>query len=67
MNTDDTPTRVGEIPPGVIEAVEASSDQERNGKEVTFMGNTYDLTALGALFSALLLVFICFSCNMGIY
>lgn len=67
MNTSDSPTRVEEIPPGEITAVETSSEQERNGPEVTFMGNTYDLTSLGALFSALLLVFICFSCSMGIY
>jgi hypothetical protein len=67
MNTNDSPTRIDEIPPGEIEALETNRDQKRNGPEVTFMGNTYDLTALGALVSALLLVFICFSCNIGIY
>ena len=67
MNTNDTPTRVEEIPPGEITAVETSTDQERNGPEVTFMGNTYDLTSMGALAGALLLVFLCFTCNMGSY
>ena len=34
---------------------------------VTFMGNTYDLTSLGALASGLLMLFICLTCNMGFY
>lgn len=34
---------------------------------VTFKGNTYDLAALGALASALLLAFMCGTCNMGFY
>ncbi|MCJ7626011.1 MAG: hypothetical protein MUO76_21170, partial [Anaerolineaceae bacterium] len=67
MNTKDTPTRVGEIPPGEIMAVESSTDPKRNGPEVTFRGNTYDLTSLGALAGALLLVFLCLTCNMGTY
>ena len=34
---------------------------------VTFMGNAYDLTALGALVTGLMLAFICLTCNMGLY
>lgn len=34
---------------------------------VTFMGNTYDLVALGALASGLLVGFLCLTLNYGIY
>jgi hypothetical protein len=34
---------------------------------ITFMGNSYDLTALGAMSSGILAVFLCLSCNMGLY
>jgi len=34
---------------------------------VTFMGNTYDLAALGALGSGALVLFSCLTCNMGYY
>lgn len=33
----------------------------------TFMGNTYDLAALGALASAVLLACMCGTCNLGFY
>jgi len=34
---------------------------------VTFMGNTYDLAALGALSSGVLVLFSCLTCNLGYY
>ncbi|MBN2390814.1 MAG: hypothetical protein JXR84_08825 [Anaerolineae bacterium] len=37
------------------------------GRTVTFMGNTYDLAALGALGSGVLVLFSCLTCNMGYY
>ncbi len=36
-------------------------------RTVTFMGNTYDLAALGALGSGVLVLFSCLTCNMGYY
>ena len=35
--------------------------------EVTFKGNTYDLAALGALASGVVVLFSCLTCNMGFY
>lgn len=49
------PAPAPELPPG-------------NGRpRVTFMGNSYDLAALGAVASAALLLFLCVTCNMGFY
>jgi hypothetical protein len=39
----------------------------RSRPAVTFMGNAYDLTSLGALASGVLILFMCFTCNMGYY
>ena len=36
-------------------------------RTVTFMGNTYDLAALGALGSGALMLFSCLTCNIGYY
>ena len=36
-------------------------------RTVTFMGNTYDLAALGALGSGALVLFSCLTCNLGYY
>lgn len=36
-------------------------------RTVTFMGNTYDLAALGALASGALVLFSCVTCNLGFY
>jgi len=36
-------------------------------RTVTFMGNTYDLAALGALSSGVLVLFSCLTCNLGYY
>ena len=35
--------------------------------EVTFRGNTYDLAALGALASGVVMLFSCLTCNLGYY
>ena len=35
--------------------------------EVTFRGNTYDLAALGALTSGVVILFSCLTCNLGYY
>jgi len=35
--------------------------------EATFRGNTYDLTALGALTSGVLVLFSCLTCGFGFY
>ena len=35
--------------------------------EATFKGNTYDLAALGALASGVVVLFSCLTCNMGFY
>ena len=35
--------------------------------EATFRGNTYDLAALGALTSGVIVLFSCLTCNMGFY
>jgi hypothetical protein len=34
---------------------------------VTFMGNAYDLTSLGALASGLVVLFTCLTCGTGVY
>jgi hypothetical protein len=34
---------------------------------VTFMGNAYDLTSLGALGSGLVVLFTCLTCGTGVY
>lgn len=47
-----------------------AGDESQEGPprpSVTFMGNNVDLASLGALASALLMIFICLTCNMGIY
>jgi hypothetical protein len=36
-------------------------------RTVTFMGNTYDLAALGALGSGAVVLFSCLTCNLGYY
>jgi len=36
-------------------------------RTITFMGNTYDLAALGALGSGVLVLFSCLTCNLGYY
>ncbi|MGC9356657.1 MAG: hypothetical protein ACP5GX_02265 [Anaerolineae bacterium] len=46
---------------------EMESPASRERPRVTFMGNSYDLTSVGALASALLLMFMCLTCNMGFY
>jgi hypothetical protein len=35
--------------------------------DATYSGNSIDLTSFGALISALLLAFLCITCNMGYY
>ncbi len=45
----------------------AESSQNPNRRTITFMGNTYDLAALGALASGALVLFSCATCNMGFY
>jgi FtsH-binding integral membrane protein len=49
------------------EAHNTGNTQNSNRRTVTFMGNTYDLTALGALASGALVLFSCATCNMGFY
>ena len=49
------------------EAAQGSPRANAERPAVTFMGNTYDLTALGAVISGLLTLFMCLSCNMGMY
>lgn len=44
---------------------EAGWDEDPS--KVTFLGNSYDLTSLGALASSGLLLFLCVTCNMGFY
>jgi len=49
------------------EAYDVGSNQNPGRRTVTFMGNTYDLAALGALASGALVLFSCVTCNMGFY
>jgi hypothetical protein len=42
------------------------SKQDPDAK-VTYKGNLVDLSSLGALFAAFILVLLCLSCNMGFY
>ncbi len=42
-------------------------EQPAEQPQVTFMGNNYDLTAVTAVITALLLMFMCLTCNMGYY
>jgi hypothetical protein len=44
---------------------EAEPSPEKPGE--SFRGNGYDLASLGALGSALLMAFLCLTCNMGFY
>ncbi len=48
-------------------AYDAENSQNPHRRTVTFMGNTYDLAALGALASGALALFSCATCNMGFY
>jgi len=49
------------------EAHDAGSRQNPGRRTVTFMGNTYDLAALGALASGALVLFSCVTCNLSFY
>ena len=42
-------------------------DENRAKPAATLHGNAYDMTALGALASGALLLFLCLTCNMGFY
>lgn len=42
-------------------------EQDKPEPQVTLRGNGFDLTALGALVSGALLLFLCFTCNLGFY
>ena len=46
---------------------EVEVESERPKNEVTFMGNTFDLTALGAVAAAAMVIFTCGTCNTGYY
>ena len=43
------------------------ASREVTAPEATFRGNTYDLTALGALTSGVLVLFSCLTCGFGFY
>ncbi|HOU13781.1 MAG TPA: hypothetical protein PKZ84_11750 [Anaerolineae bacterium] len=45
----------------------AGGSQNPHQRTVTFMGNTYDLAALGALASGVLVLLSCITCNMSFY
>jgi hypothetical protein len=45
----------------------ASAPARPAAPEATFKGNTYDLAALGALASGVVVLFSCLTCNMGFY
>jgi FtsH-binding integral membrane protein len=45
----------------------AGRSQNPGRRTVTFMGNTYDLAALGALASGVLVLLSCVTCNMSFY
>jgi hypothetical protein len=49
------------------EQTSASSLTSEPTPETTFTGNSIDLTSFGALSSAILLLFLCLTCNMGFY
>ena len=53
--------------PVSAEPGEKAQDSPTPRPSVTFMGNNVDLASLGALASAILMIFICLTCNMGIY
>ena len=49
----------------VVDPVEVESESKRS--EVTFMGNTFDLTAMGAVAASAMVLFMCGTCNTGYY
>jgi hypothetical protein len=49
------------------EVIAASEISRLTAPEATFKGNTYDLAALGALASGVVVLFSCLTCNMGFY
>lgn len=52
----------------IIEPVQfPENEADAPEPEVTMRGNAADLTALGALASGVLLLFMCLTCNMGFY
>ncbi len=51
----------------VIAPSAASETPRPTPSEATFKGNSYDLAALGALTSGILVLFSCVTCGMGIY
>jgi len=57
------PQQPQEVPSGTS----ANDEAPRPRPTITFMGNAYDLTALGALASGLLVLFLCTTCSMGFY
>ena len=60
--------RVALLPaPAGTPAGEESQEGPPPRPSVTFMGNNVDLASLGALASALLMIFMCLTCNMGFY
>ena len=62
----DTPTETGDrpqAPPPKAPQPRPASDES----EVTYRGNSNDLSALGALASSILLLFTCLTCGSGVY
>ena len=50
-----------------LTTVDADEAGPVSAPQVTFRGNTYDLVALGSLFTGALILFSCLTCNMGYY
>ena len=54
-------------PPMVPQAPQAKPRPDDESAEVTYRGNSTDLSAIGALASSVLLILTCLTCGSGIY
>jgi hypothetical protein len=67
-STGPAADETGGVSREVVTAPSTASDLARPAApEATFKGNTYDLAALGALASGVVVLFSCLTCNMGFY
>jgi hypothetical protein len=67
VSTEPAADATGGASREVTAASTASETPRPAPPEATFKGNAYDLAALGALTSGVVVLFSCLTCNMGFY
>jgi hypothetical protein len=67
VSTEPTADATGGASREVTVPSTASEPSRPAAPEATFRGNAYDLAALGALSSGIVILFSCLTCNLGYY